>query len=61
MREAGLLLDDPDEHAAMARRGLPFGDGRAAERGAAAIRALLCDPWREDVSPGSRRDDEALA
>lgn len=40
-REASALLDDPAEHAKMARAVNPYGDGRAAARSAAAIAALL--------------------
>ncbi|WP_286149237.1 UDP-N-acetylglucosamine 2-epimerase (non-hydrolyzing) [Mycobacterium sp. IS-1496] len=35
------LLDDPEERAAMVSKGNPFGDGRAAERSAAAIAWML--------------------
>lgn len=35
------LLDDPDERAAMVSKGNPFGDGRAAQRCAAAIAWML--------------------
>lgn len=35
---ASLLLDDPAEHARMARATNPYGDGRAAER---IVQALL--------------------
>ncbi|UJW31205.1 UDP-N-acetylglucosamine 2-epimerase (non-hydrolyzing) [Saccharothrix sp. AJ9571] len=38
---AGALLDDPAAAAAMASRGNPFGDGRAAERTEAALAHLL--------------------
>jgi UDP-N-acetylglucosamine 2-epimerase (non-hydrolysing) len=40
-REAGRLLDDPAEYAAMAAAPNPYGDGRAAERIVAAIEHLL--------------------
>jgi UDP-N-acetylglucosamine 2-epimerase len=39
VRETLRLLDDSDAHAAMARAHNPYGDGRAAARIAAAIRA----------------------
>lgn len=41
------LLADPDRHARMARPAFPFGDGRAAERIAAAI-----DSWLGDRETG---------
>ncbi len=37
--ETARLLDDPAAHAAMARGGSPYGDGRAAERIVAALQA----------------------
>lgn len=37
VQEVQRLLDDPEAHAAMARPGNPFGDGRAAERIVAAV------------------------
>ena len=40
--EARRLLDDPVERAAMSRRALPFGDGRAGPRIAAIV-----DEWLE--------------
>ncbi len=39
--EVRRLLDDPAEHARMAAAVNPYGDGRAAERSAAAIAAYL--------------------
>jgi len=38
-REAAQLLDDPSAHAAMAKAVNPFGDGHAAERIVAALKA----------------------
>jgi UDP-N-acetylglucosamine 2-epimerase (non-hydrolysing) len=37
VREASALLDDPEAHAAMARRHNPYGDGHASERIADAL------------------------
>lgn len=41
LAQASKLLDDAAAHAAMARRSNPFGDGKASERIAAALRARL--------------------
>ncbi|BBZ62019.1 UDP-N-acetylglucosamine 2-epimerase [Mycolicibacterium monacense] len=46
------LLDDPDERTAMVSKGNPFGDGRAAERSAAAIAWML---GRTDGRPAEFR------
>ena len=40
VREAERLLEDPSAHAEMAKAANPFGDGRAAERIVAAIKAF---------------------
>lgn len=41
VRAVRQLLDDPDEHAAMATSASPYGDGRAAERVIGAVAAML--------------------
>ncbi|MGE2713315.1 non-hydrolyzing UDP-N-acetylglucosamine 2-epimerase [Mycolicibacterium litorale] len=46
------LLDDPGERAAMVSKGNPFGDGRAADRCAAAISWML---ERDDCAPAEFR------
>ncbi|BBY17235.1 UDP-N-acetylglucosamine 2-epimerase (non-hydrolyzing) [Mycolicibacterium litorale] len=48
LAQACRLLDDADERAAMVSRGNPFGDGRAADRCAAAISWML---GRADTVP----------
>ncbi|WP_231737709.1 UDP-N-acetylglucosamine 2-epimerase (non-hydrolyzing) [Mycobacterium sp. IS-1742] len=52
LANACRLLDDPDERAAMVSKGNPFGDGRAAERSAAAISWML---GRTDRPPAEFR------
>ena len=41
VEEVSALIDDPSRYALMARAVNPYGDGRAAERSAAAIAELL--------------------
>ena len=41
VREASTLLDDAEAYRTMARRHNPYGDGRASERIADALRNLL--------------------
>ena len=41
VREASLLLDDPDAYRAMARRHNPYGDGQASRRIADAIKEFF--------------------
>jgi UDP-N-acetylglucosamine 2-epimerase (non-hydrolysing) len=53
--ETRRLLTDPMALAAMSRRALPYGDGRAASRIAAAV-----DAWLERRSKGSLRPSVAF-
>ena len=67
--ELGALLDDRDRHRAMSHTANPFGDGRAAERAAAAVEHLLgvgerLPEFRPEVGPRgahSRRPRERAA
>jgi UDP-N-acetylglucosamine 2-epimerase (non-hydrolysing) len=44
VEETQRLLDDDAAYAAMAAGGSPYGDGRAAERIAAAVAATMAQP-----------------
>jgi UDP-N-acetylglucosamine 2-epimerase (non-hydrolysing) len=64
-KEAARVLDDPVARAEMVAAGNPFGDGRAAERAAAAVAHLLGladrpEPYQRSVASLRPRSASAL-